>query len=304
LRLQAPKDPADPPRVTWPTILPVQGQNPVPEEPRRRRPRRKLPRVRGGGTALLAALTLVAVTLSVLVVLDNRSMRHSVQSLERTVAADQQAQQKLQAQITSSVTAQEGLQSSLQKQAASQINSGAIAPRVLKSVFTIEAGNDLGTAFAVRRSSSGGTVLITNYHVVASVWSTGGRMVTLHQGSRSISGQIDTVRPSDDLASVEVLSALPLLPLNRTLPPVGAPVLVVGSPLGLGGTVTTGVVSAHRSGLIQISAPISPGNSGGPVVDAAGRAVGIASEKIVSNYAEGLGFAIPIRNVCTSIVRC
>jgi S1-C subfamily serine protease len=112
------------------------------------------------------------------------------------------------------------------------------------------------------------------------------------------------VRPSQDLASVEVVPTLPLLALNVHVPAVGAPILVVGSPLGLGGTVTTGVVSAHRTDLIQISAPISPGNSGGPVVDAGGRAVGIASEKVVSNHAEGLGFAIPIREVCSALVHC
>ncbi len=112
------------------------------------------------------------------------------------------------------------------------------------------------------------------------------------------------MRPSKDLASVETVAEIPLLAVEVHEPAVGSPVLVIGSPLGLGGTVTSGVVSAHRAGLIQISAPISPGNSGGPVVDARGHVVGIASEKIVSNDAEGLGFAIPIREVCSSLVRC
>jgi putative serine protease PepD len=224
--------------------------------------------------------------------------------LERTVAADEHIQAQLRAQLADADKEQQGLAENLKQANASTINSGSISAKVLKSVFTIEAGNALGTAFAVSRTSSGGTLLITNYHVVAGVWSSGVHSVSLKQGARSISGQIKTVRASQDLASIEVIPELPLLPLNTTLPAVGAPILVVGSPLGFAGTVTTGVVSAHRAHLIQISAPISPGNSGGPVVDGSGRAVGIASEKVVSNNAEGLGFAIPIREVCAGLVHC
>jgi putative serine protease PepD len=263
-----------------------------------------MPRLRVNLQPLVAVVALVALVLGVLGAMSVRSLRHSVANLRHTVAVGQQQQDQLRAQVNSLIAGQQGLKSSVNQATASTINSGAVAAKVLKSVFTIEAGDALGTAFAVRRSATGGTILVTNYHVVADVWTTGARSVSLKQGSRSISGQIVTVQPSKDLASVEVVPTLPLLALNLTVPAVGAPVLVVGSPLGLGGTVTTGVVSAHRTGLIQISAPISPGNSGGPVVDSAGRAVGIASEKIVSNHAEGLGFAIPIREVCSTLVRC
>ena len=63
-------------------------------------------------------------------------------------------------------------------------------------------------------------------------------------------------------------------------PSVGQPVLVAGAPLGLGGSVTNGGVSAFRNGLIQFSAPISPGNSGGPVVDHNGNVIGVTEAKV------------------------
>jgi putative serine protease PepD len=55
---------------------------------------------------------------------------------------------------------------------------------------------------------------------------------------------------------------------------------------------------------MQFSAPISPGNSGGPVVDAKGRVVAIATAKIVGDGAEALGFGIPVQTVCASLVAC
>jgi putative serine protease PepD len=252
----------------------------------------------------VALLAVAAFGLAAVNAYDAHTLRRSVNELKHTVAADERTQAQLRAQLADSSKEQQGLEDSLKQASASTINSGAISAKVLKSVFTIEAGSALGTAFAVSRTPSGGTILITNYHVVAGVWSAGVHSVSLKQGARSISGQISMVRPTQDLASIEVIPELPLLPLNVAVPAVGAPILVVGSPLGFAGTVTTGVVSAHRAHLLQISAPISPGNSGGPVVDASGRAVGIASEKVVSNNAEGLGFAIPIREVCTTLVHC
>lgn len=287
------------------TILPRGADLPpaIEPAPAPKPPRARLRLPRPGGSALTAGVAALALVAAAWGVVQTRTLQDRVDLLKGRIAAGERQTSQLQAQLNDANTTQKGLQAALNKTAANTINA-TVSAKVLKSVFTVEAGNALGTAFAVRRSATGGTILITNYHVLAGVWTAGGRSVKLKQGARSISAQIDTVRPGKDLASVEVVQALPLLPLNVTVPPVGAPVLVVGSPLGLGGTVTTGVVSAHRTGLIQISAPISPGNSGGPVVDAAGRAVGIASEKIVSNHAEGLGFAIPIRAVCSALVHC
>jgi S1-C subfamily serine protease len=232
------------------------------------------------------------------------STRGSVSDLRKAVHSQQQSLSKVNAELTQAQSDLQALRTSLGQTKAGSIDTGALAPRILKSVFTIETPFALGTAFAVRRSTNGGTILVTNYHVVAAQWESGGRSVKLKLGTRTITGKINTVRPADDLASVEVVAELPLLALAKALPPVGAPVMVVGSPLGLGGTVTTGVVSAHRKDALQISAPISPGNSGGPVVDRTGHVVGVASAKIVSNHAEGLGFAIPVSTVCAVLLQC
>jgi putative serine protease PepD len=250
-------------------------------------------------TAVVIALVLAAVA-----IVGVLSTRGSVAELRKSNAKQQQSIDKLSGQLTQAQKDLEALTTSLGQTQAGSIDTRAVAPKVLKSVFTIETSFSLGTAFAVRRSANGGTILVTNYHVVRDQWASGRHSVSLKQGSRTITGTIATVRPHEDLASVEVVANLPLLSLTTKVPPVGSPVLVVGSPLGLGGTVTTGVISALRTDALQISAPISPGNSGGPVVDANGRVVGIASTKIVSSNAEGLGFAIPVREVCAVLLHC
>ena len=84
--------------------------------------------------------------------------------------------------------------------------------------------------------------------------------------------------------------------------------MAVGSPLGLSGTISIGVVSGFRSiegsDYIQFSAPISPGNSGGPVVDSHGRVVAVASAKLVGSGVEAISLAIPVHVACLKLVAC
>jgi S1-C subfamily serine protease len=84
--------------------------------------------------------------------------------------------------------------------------------------------------------------------------------------------------------------------------------MALGSPQGFDGTVATGIVSGYRSiagaDFIQFSAPISPGSSGGPLVDGEGRVVGVSSAKWVDTGVEALAFAIPVQTVCTVLVSC
>jgi len=84
------------------------------------------------------------------------------------------------------------------------------------------------------------------------------------------------------------------------LPEVGSDVYVIGHPVGMGWTVTRGVVSATRKAgevgpteLIQTDAAISPGNSGGPLLDHDGRLLGVVSSKLAGPGIESVGFAIP-----------
>ncbi len=77
----------------------------------------------------------------------------------------------------------------------------------------------------------------------------------------------------------------------------GQPLFAIGNSLNMGHTVTSGVFSGYRQGLIQTNAQINPGNSGGPLVTDQGQVIGVNTQKIVHQSVEGVGFAIPIEKV-------
>ena len=152
----------------------------------------------------------------------------------------------------------------------------------------------------------GRTVVLTNYHVVQG---TTGLSVTFSDG-HGYGATVLGTDPYSDLAVVSVSSDVPASEFNpltivssSTLA-VGEPVIAIGNPYGLVGSLTTGVVSATGrtitedtaggyaiANIIQTSTPINPGNSGGPLLNAVGNVVGITTA-IVSD-SQGLGFAIP-----------
>jgi serine protease Do len=84
------------------------------------------------------------------------------------------------------------------------------------------------------------------------------------------------------------------------LPQTGDELLLVGSPYGLYGTVTTGIVSRVSLRAIQTDAAANPGNSGGPALDTRGNIVGV----LVAGGGENINFAIPIRLVCAKLRNC
>jgi putative serine protease PepD len=189
----------------------------------------------------------------------------------------------------------------------SRLSPSEIADRALQSVFTVEVrwdtGGDLGSAF-VADSDAAGSTLVTNYHVVEQAWVRGVTEVKVQQGDLTYNGQVVEVDAADDLAAVAVDVKLPVLPLERKAPEVGDSIVVIGSPYGLEGTVATGVVSAFRGGRMQFSAPVSPGDSGGPVLDEQGHVVGVVVSKVTAQSAEGLSFGIPARTVCRTVISC
>ncbi|MEV0162758.1 S1C family serine protease [Nonomuraea fuscirosea] len=176
----------------------------------------------------------------------------------------------------------------------------ATAARVLPSVVSIETRNSGGSGFAVDERGH----ILTNAHVVR-----GSSQVTvvLSDGSR-LSARVVGTDYGEDLAVLELDDPGRLTPatLGRSADlSVGEQVLAIGSPLGLSGTVTAGIVSALdrevRLGgssrtAVQTDASINPGNSGGPLVNGRGEVVGvntaIASGRGGGNI--GIGFAIPI----------
>jgi len=178
-----------------------------------------------------------------------------------------------------------------------------VASAVQPSVFTIRTPNGLGSGF-VLRSAAGRSTIVTNFHVVEEVWRTPRHDVGVDNEGSRLSGTVQRVIEGQDLALVEVAATLPPLERATSAPKVGDPVLAIGSPLGLSGSASSGIVSAVRNGTIQFSAPVSPGNSGGPVVDRRGRVLGVATSKLVGNGAEGLSFAIPVDVVCAALQVC
>lgn len=150
--------------------------------------------------------------------------------------------------------------------------------------------------------------ILTNSHVIHGAESI---KVVFSDGTTSKAAIIGT-DPSTDLAVIRVQSSsLPYLTLgNSSALKVGQLVIAIGNPLGFDSTVSTGVVSALGRALqsqdgrtieniIQHTAPLNPGNSGGPLVNTRGEIVGINTAIIA--MAQGIGFAIP-SNTATFIV--
>lgn len=188
-----------------------------------------------------------------------------------------------------------------------QTDWSKLAARIEPSVFTISTEAGLGSGWVVRSDGSGSD-LVTNYHVVADALGSGAQTVDVIQADRTLRGMVVHTDRTDDLAVVHVQERLAPLKPATGRPGLGSTVMVVGSPLGLGGSISIGLVSGFRSiegsDFVQFTAPISPGNSGGPVVDAQGRVIGVASGKYVGDGVEALGFAIPVSVACAQLHVC
>jgi putative serine protease PepD len=198
----------------------------------------------------------------------------------------------------------------------------AVAHRILPSVVSIvvktSSGGDTGSGIVL--SNSG--YILTNNHVVAAASAKGSMLaVILPDRSRTTAKVVGHPDVVNDLAVIKIGSTESLHPAvlgDSGNLRVGDSVVAVGSPLGLAGTVTSGIVSALNRPVeaggdqgvpedvidaIQTDAAINPGNSGGPLVDASGAVVGVNSA-IASlssgtftgqqSGSIGLGFAIPI----------
>jgi putative serine protease PepD len=183
--------------------------------------------------------------------------------------------------------------------AAARPDTEAAARAILPSVVQVRAGRGTGSGFVVDDSGH----VVTNQHVVegasqVSLLLADGRRV----GARVVGDE------DEDIAVLRVDGDPPSaarLGTSRSLQ-IGQPVIAVGSPLGLAGTVTAGIISAtsrsSRLGgesrpMVQTDASINPGNSGGPLVDLQGRVVGV-NTAIATTSARGgnigIGFAVPI----------
>jgi hypothetical protein len=167
-----------------------------------------------------------------------------------------------------------------------------IALRATPAVVTIRGPNSLGTGFVVRTDGW----IATNLHVIA-----GSRelIVILPDRTEYPVRQVLAIDDKRDLAIIAVeAKKLPLLALGDSdAVRAGDPVVAIGHPLGLEDTVSNGLVSAVRVldpslTVLQISAPIAPGSSGGPLFNEKGEVIGIAAA--VSRQGQNLAFGVPV----------
>jgi S1-C subfamily serine protease len=175
-----------------------------------------------------------------------------------------------------------------------------LAARVLRSVFTVQTSRGLGAAFA-GWTEGGDLYLVTADHVVAGA----GESMTVERKAASWGARVVARDTANDLAVLRISSrpngAVPLWQkAQENRPRPGDELLLVGSPYGLAGTVTTGIVSRVSPTLIQTDAAANPGNSGGPAIDGKGRVVGV----LVSGGGENLNFAVPVGRLCLKLRDC
>jgi TonB family protein len=170
-----------------------------------------------------------------------------------------------------------------------------VSPSVVVISGKTDSGEVLGSGFIVSRDGR----IITNHHVIRRMKAAS---VRLANGAKFDEVSILAENEKWDLAVVQIAGHdLPVLDMgNSDSLAVGEPVVVVGSPRGLEGTVTAGVLSSVRDigtgfKVLQTDAAVNPGNSGGPLLNGSGQAVGVVSFMLRS--AQGLNFAIPINYV-------
>ena len=192
-----------------------------------------------------------------------------------------------------------------------------VAAATLPSAVMIRVGSgedgSIGSGFVLDDSG----LVMTNNHVVADA-ANGERVRVVFSDGAVAGASLVGRSPTYDIAVIRVKTSHALVPMpigNSDDTSVGESVLAIGSPLGLPGTVTEGIVSARNRPVAvgsegqsanayingtQTDAPINPGNSGGPLLDAGGRVIGVNSAILTLGADRqqagniGLGFAIPI----------
>jgi putative serine protease PepD len=181
------------------------------------------------------------------------------------------------------------------------------------AVAYVQTQRGSGSGFLV--SSNG--AIVTNEHVVA-----GAKQVTVRFGengkalpARVVGEDAATDVAVLDVADSAVKNITPLTLGSSSGLQVGQAAIAIGSPYGLSGTLTSGIVSALGrdirspsgntiSGVVQTDAAINPGNSGGPLLDATGKVIGVNSQIATeSGSNSGVGFAIPIDTVRRAVDR-
>jgi S1-C subfamily serine protease len=191
------------------------------------------------------------------------------------------------------------------------------APGVVQITATdaSSGAESLGSGFVIDKAGH----IVTNFHVVRGAT----KVLVSFSGKDQLAGTLAGVDPSTDIAVLKIstqASALTPLELgNSDAVSVGDSVYAIGNPFGYVRTLTSGIVSAVQrqikapnsltiDNVIQTDASINHGNSGGPLLDSAGRVIGVTSQIYSENSQQGnlgIGFAVPVntvRNIAAQII--
>ena len=159
-------------------------------------------------------------------------------------------------------------------------------------------------------NSTGHMIIVTNYHVIDNAININ---VTFPNG-KTYAASVEGSNPDTDVAVLTTNSPQieyhPLLMVSSLNLKVGEPVIVVGTPYGLAGSMTNGIISALNrtiateqttmTDVIQTTAPLNPGNSGGPLMNYRGEVIGMATAIVQDS--QGIGFAIPSDTILHDIL--
>ena len=149
-----------------------------------------------------------------------------------------------------------------------------------------------GTGFFIESNK-----LVTNFHVIENSKSIRVKLIDSEKFLKK--SEVKLSSEKYDLAIVETEIINNHLPLDTiSEPKIGSKIFTIGNPRGLTGTISEGIISAKRKNdydLIQITAPISPGNSGGPLINEKGKVIGIST--FTMKNSQNLNFAIPLKYI-------
>ena len=184
----------------------------------------------------------------------------------------------------------------------------ALSANVGKSVVTLYCGDSQGTGWSAKvdlssQMKSDGTksYLITNHHVVDGCLSGQNVEIVTATGARH-TGKVVGFDEKKDVAALTTTASIPGLEWVGESPAVGWWVGVMGSPFNNQGSLSTGIVSSILGSEVVTSAPLNPGNSGGPVFDRAGRVIGIATA--IRTNANLIGYAGSTDYLCGLLITC
>jgi S1-C subfamily serine protease len=186
--------------------------------------------------------------------------------------------------------------------------SKSLLSKTEKAVYQIRCGDSVGSGFGIdievsakqkAQGFSGG--VITNHHVIEDC-TYEGNFVTVSQRGRDFGGEVWGWDEDSDLALLLTKGKVNYLVGAKSKPQRGDFVMALGSPYGLEGSISTGIVSNLDEDTILTDAAVDPGNSGGPLVNAKGELIGINAWGWEGS--KGNSHAIKPGLVCREILRC